>query len=184
MKRIIKRFVALLIVFISTLSLLPVEFFNNLQVANAAENDTTIITVESGQDVKNIGMHLREYSGDDDAEGKEVSSSAVSDGKSVFVKEDGGTITYGIAIDDITLSDDQIKTLFQNAVQNNKNDNTNKRYEMSVIVSEDIKVTSINQISANNLKDASIKVDDRTSYYVNGKKWYYKKNYEHAIWYK
>ena len=175
MKRIIKRFVALLIVFISTLSLLPVEFFNNLQVANAAENDTTIITVESGQDVKNIGMHLREYSGDDDAEGKEVSSSAVSDGKSVFVKEDGGTITYGIAIDDITLSDDQIKTLFQNAVQNNKNDNTNKRYEMSVIVSEDIKVTSINQISANNLKDASIKVDDRTSYYVNGKKWYYKK---------
>lgn len=182
MKRIGKRFVALLVAFASILSFLPIECLNNVQKVNAATDSKRVVTVSSGQDVNNIKMHVRKYSGTDDKRGTEIKSTVNAQNEVIFAEAGGDTTTYGIAVDDITLTKDQAQKMMEKQYQADLAKNPNLSvdgltYQMDVITAENVKVTSINQINSNNFANVGISVDDIDKYTNVGSKenWFYRK---------
>ena len=93
MKRIGKRFLSLLLVFASIVSFLPIEFLNNVQKVSAAPDSKRVVTVNSGQNINNIQMHVRKYSGNEDKRGTEIKSTINSEGEVIFTETGGDTTT-------------------------------------------------------------------------------------------
>ncbi|MDO5517152.1 MAG: cadherin-like beta sandwich domain-containing protein [Clostridium sp.] len=182
MKRVGQRFVALLVVFASILSFLPIELLNNGQAASAATDTKRVVTVSSGQNPNDIKMHVRKYSSADDKRGTEIKSTINSDDEVIFTETGGDTTTYGIAVDDITLNEDQAKELLQKQYQSDLAKNPNMSldgltYQMNVITAENINVTSINQINSSNFGSVGISVENTEKYTNIGSKenWFYRK---------
>ena len=182
MKRIGKRFLSLLLVFASIVSFLPIEFLNNVQKVSAAPDSKRVVTVNSGQNINNIQMHVRKYSGNEDKRGTEIKSTINSEGEVIFTETGGDTTTYGIAVDNIALTQDQVRDIMFKQYQNDLAKNPNMSldgltYQMDVITAENINVTSINQINSSNFDKVGISVEETEKYTNIGSKenWFYRK---------
>ncbi|MBE6063523.1 MAG: hypothetical protein E7207_08250 [Clostridium butyricum] len=161
-----KKFIALLLVFVSVLTFIPISFLNNVQVANA-EDVIPSKPISSGQDIDKINFGMRGAAKANDFGTEMHPSSQLVNGSQVFIQESGGTSNYKFVLNDISMTDQQVQDKLRKDADNEyikyqdglseekKLTDKGVRYYMTAIVSQEIKITSINQIDVSTPSKAS-----------------------------
>ena len=172
MKIIGKRFVALLLVFASIISFLPIDFLNNVQAANAVDVIPSQ-TLESGQDQSQIKFSMRKSNQASDFGTQMQPNSEQVDNAQVYSQPDGGITNYKLVLNDISLTDSNLREKLkrdadnayiqykQGLTEEEKIADKGVNYTMTAIVSQEVQITSINQIdltNSNNVAEMSDKL--------------------------
>lgn len=161
MKRIGKRFVAMLVVFTSILSFLPIEFMNNLQSA-AADVISTENIVSGHEDSSKIKLSIRKSSDPNDfGEEMQPTSSATNSDKNIYTQKDGGIVNYKMVLNDVSMSEEDLKSKLSTEAGNKYTalgsgaPAQGINYTMTAIVEQKVDITSLNQIDLTNSNNIS-----------------------------
>ena len=155
MKKIGKRFMALLIAFASIMSFIPIKFGGSAETANAAESNKVTIgsfskEYYSSPDCSNSAIT---FSGED-SNGKVTLTGKPGDSDNLYLYDDTqGHINYYMTWDDVSINADdlekEIKEAAQNKYQEDYNNNKvsgNYQYSVTAVTKQTINLVSINQI--------------------------------------
>lgn len=146
MKKLSKKFISLLIVFVSIVSFIPIQFGLNIKTANAATNGEY---AKSAVDIGDLDFNIEVARKSDNSTTKLNSVYDPIDSINVYSDEVTSS-TYDISVPDDTWSNTDIEKYINEKSSGYPND-SNKEYSFISVKSKKIKINKINKISVKDL---------------------------------
>ena len=149
MKKLNKRFISLLVVFVSIVSFIPIQFGVNIKTANAATNGEY---AKSAVDISDLDFNIEVARKSDNSTTKLTSVYDSIDSIDVY-SDDVTSSTYDISVLDDTWSNTDIEKYINGKASSYPNDST-KEYSFISVKSKKVKINKINKISVEDLSSS------------------------------